>query len=708
MIRDHSYDITVKLTPLTDSFKEDKKMPACPKCKNELANDAKFCDACGAELSESVFYTEPGEPTSAPGEPAKEAEELPKSRSGKGISFAVIGIIAVIAIVLAFTMLSGGKKDNYCMYLKDSEIFYNDYTKGHTVQLTSRLTAGEKISNLDLSAASYSLGAFVALSDDGNRVFFPDRITKESDGVTLYYRDLNKPDQEAVKIDSGIKLYAIDGKGTRIVYLKGSDSILYLSDLSSKEKIASGVQSFNVNDNLRKIGYMNEENSYYIWYANGDSVKVASDITYIEHVAADLSKLYYIKDDALYRYLESSSDREKISSDISGIVFIYDSGKAYYTKGDYVEKPLIEFIEDDMLEYDAGMTEPEFPEFPEEPEYPYREDYATDEAYDAAWNKYLTDYTEYDVVCTEMSNAYDVAYEEFWDKVFRDYMREELENETKYMGEFSLYYFDGEKEHLITDKLFDNYDMTVSYENPATVIRIYGESDFPKIRLSEIEYYDEVIERLDADNYFDTERYLVVGTTLSPIEQKKAEAFTISPDCKSLYFISDISDNWMGNLYKTEIVDGKAGRPQLCDEDVSSMALFFNESDKLTYYKDVNYESYTGDLFIDGQAIDYDVRLWYFFDAGESVLYYTDWDYEKSQGTLKMFKGGTKTRIADDVHDFDVGKDNEILYIRDYSNNYNNGSLYRYNNGKPEKIADDVVELLWISEYRVRGDYNIW
>ncbi len=731
-------------------------MITCPNCKKELTDDAKFCDACGTQIPETVLYdgeqkseelsacqeceaslteeaavSAPEEPVeeaaeklpeepaeeapvstgeeTAPPEPAWEAEKPAQPKSKKGIIFAAIGIIAIIAIFLVVTKLGGSKKASYCMYLKDAEIFYSDPAKKTSLQVSSRLTGGEKVSNAELSGASYSIGSYITLNKDGNRIFFPDRISPDSEGVTLYYRDIKKPDQEAVKIDSDIQFYAIDNKGTKIAYIKGSDKVLYLSDLNNKEKLASGIYSFNVNDDLSKIGYFTDEDSYYIWYANKDKVKVASDIVYIEFVAEDLSEVYYTKNESLYKYVESKADSEKIASDVNSIIFIYDSGEVYFTRGEYAEKPLIDFVMDDMADFDATAVEPSWPDYPDAPEYPYWWNYKTNEEYEAAVAQYNLDYAAYDAACTELSHAYDAAYEEYWDKVYRDYMREELEYETMYIGEFEMYYFDGKEEKLITDKLVDDYDMSVLYQKPAAVVQLYGQSELPTIKLSEVEYYYDVMDIVNEARFSSTERYVVAGPTISLLEQHEAEYFMISPDAAAVYFFDDVNDNtYEADLYKAEIKDGKVGKPQLHASDVSSLALFFNENDQLTYYKDVNYDSYKGDMFVDDKEIDYDVRLWYVIAKDDMLLYYTDWDYDRSEGTLKMYKGGTKTKIVDDVYDFDVAEDGEIFYLCDYSNNYNAGTLYRYNKGKPEKISDDVVELLWISEYKIRGDYHVW
>ena len=734
-------------------------MITCPNCKKELTDDAKFCDACGTQIPESVLCSEeqkseelapcqdcdaasteeaavsapeeaveekteelaeapesagekapksPGEELASP-EPAWGSEKPAQPKSKKGILFAAIGIIALIAIFLAVTKLGGNKKASYCMYLKDAEVFYSDPAKKTSLQISSRLTAGEKVSNAELSAVSYSISSYITLSEDGNRIFFPDRISPDSEGVTLYYRDIKKPDQEAVKIDSNIQFYAIDKKGTKIAYIKGSDKVLYLSDLSNKEKLATGIYSFNVNDDLSKIGYFTEENSYYIWYANKDAVKVASDITYIEFVSEDLSAVYYTKNESLYKFVESKADSEKIASDVNNVTLIYESGELYFTRGEYMEKPLIDFVTDDMADFDAGVVEPVWPDYPDPPEYPYWWNYSTNEEYEAAVAQYNLDFTAYDVAYTELSHAYDAAYEEYWDKVYRDYTREELEYETMYIGEFELYYFDGKEEKLVTDKLVDDYDMSILYNKPAAVIQVYTQSELPVIKLSEIENYYDVADIVNEARFSSTERHVVVGASMSLLEQHEAEYFMISPDAAAVYFFDDVNDSTNeADLYKAEIKDGKVGKPQLHASDVCNLALFFNENDQLTYYKNVNYDSYKGDMFVNDKEIDYDVRLWFVIAKDDMLLYYTDWDYDKSEGTLKMYKDGTKTKIVDEVHDFDVAEDGEIFYLCDYSNNYYAGTLYRYNKGKPEKIADDVVELLWISEYKIRGDYSVW
>lgn len=709
-------------------------MTTCPKCNKELEEGAKFCDACGAQIFETIFCPNCGEQTStefafcqkcgaaiaedaeissAPAEPAKEKKNPLQALPKKAIMFGGIGIITLVVIILVASMFSGGgSSDNYGLYLKDGEIVYTDYSEEGALEITSRLTNGESISGSDLSYAASTLSSYIAFSDDGNRIFFPDRIDDDSDGFTLYYRDINKPDEEAVKIDSDVVMYAINSDGTKVVYVKGSDRILYLHDLTEKEKIASGVVSFNVSDDLKKIGYRNNENSYYLWYADKDSVKLASDITSIEHVASDLSLIYYIKDGGLYKQVEGSEDKEKIASDVSRVITIYDSGEVYYTKAESAEKNLLDYVDDDMAASDATLTEPEYPDYPDSPDYPSWWDYDTDEEYEVAKAQYETAYEEYEATCDQIRADYDAAYDAYWAKRNRDSLREDLQNATMESTEYTLYYFNGTEEAIVTDALVDEWGVTYAYDKPVIILQVYNQSDVQKVKLSEISSSYEVSDLVNAALYSSSERYVAVGSSMSILEQTDATYFRLSSDGSMIYFLDDVSESGNGDLYKVAITDGQTGSPEMYDSDVSNESIFFTGKDRIVYYKNVNDDNYynsKGDLYINGEEIDYDVRVGNLSYLDGEVLYYTDWNAEKSYGTLKMFKDGNKTKIADDVHDFDRTNDGDILYLYDYSSNYYTGTLYLYNNGEPKKIDDDVVALIPIYNFVIMGgDYYGW
>ena len=169
------------------------------------------------------------------------------------------------------------------------------------------------------------------------------------------------------------------------------------------------------------------------------------------------------------------------------------------------------------------------------------------------------------------------------------------------------------------------------------------------------------------------------------------------------YFLDDVSDGGDGDLYKATITDGQIGKPELFDSDVNNSWIFLTSKDEIAYYKNVDSSDDKGDLYINGEEIDYDVYLWSFQYLDDAILYYTDWNSDKQLGTLKMYDNGTKTKIADDVNSFQITNDNDIVYLYDYSTNYYTGTLYLYHKGDATKIDDDVAALIPVYDSSVRG-----
>ncbi|HPY64275.1 MAG TPA: zinc ribbon domain-containing protein [Bacillota bacterium] len=706
-------------------------MTICPKCNAQLAEDANFCDACGTKVLRTIFCPNCGGQTSTefafcqkcgtPTEGTRESYVVPADPSAaKKVKFgkssakkiALIAVIVIVVLAIALTsfllLRDGGRKEHYSLYLKDGDIFYTDFTKDGILEITSRLTYGKNISGTPgVTNGAFALGAFITFSDDGNRMFFPDRFEYINEGVTLYYRDINKDNKEAERIDSNVSLYAINDKGTKVAYLKGRDNTLYLHDLTDKEKIAGNVLFFQVADNLNKIGYLNDEGGYYLWTLNKDTVKLASDVSYIAHVTEDLSAIYYVKDDSLYKQTTDGADRVKIASDVKNVLSVYESGEMYYTKTEHVEVNLMDYVTDDMAAADASITEPSTPVYPDPPSSPNWWDYDTDEAYEAAWSKYESDYEAYEATCDRLYEEYSAALEKYYAKRDRDYLRDELKNATQENTEYTLFYFDGTEETVVTDAMTSASGTSYANDKPAMILSVYNKSDVQKVKLSEISSYYEVSSMVQAALYSSSERYIAIRANLSVIEQDDASNFQISSDGSTIFFLDEISEKGDGDLYTVKIIDDQVSKPELCDSDVNNCVIFFTDDNKIVYYKDVNYDNYRGDIFIDGTEIDYDVQLWTVsFSEDGSVLYYTDWNSDKSYGTLKMFKEGKKTKVSDDVHDYTIASNGDIIYLYDYSTNYYAGMLYSYNNGDPQKIDDDVAALIFMDDSTIRGRYR--
>ena len=679
---------------------------------------------------------------------AQKKKVVPK----KALIFGGIGVaaVAVVAAVIALIVnLVGGMGKNgnatNMFYLKDREIVYLDLKRDEPWEVTSRLLSGS-MSDSSLAGNAYAFGMFIAINEDNSRIFYPDRTDFNSaKGVTLYYRSMKKTDEEPVKIDADISAYAINKAGTALIYLKGSDGGLYQHDLENKDKIASNVKAFDVADDCNTVLYLTEDNSVYLWTAGGDKTKLASDIASIQYVSDDLSVIYYTKLDSsdsypytysLYKQAVGADDREKIASDISSVGMIYASGEMYYVKAENIEVDLMDYVDDNMAAADAVTVQPEWPiAYPEAPfkrnwnydywndEYPwyyyadtnswYGNDpvYVTQEEHDDWEAKYSADYADYQAECRRLDDEYQAADTAYWAKVSRDNLRESLKNNPIQRTQYTLYYYNGTEETMVTDALTENWEWENTYAaDAATVLlRAYSPAEVTKAKITEINYYDEVRSMVRDALYSTTERYVAVQAVMILIDQPDASSFRIASDGSAIYFLDDFSDNHdKADLFRITVTNGQAGRPELYDSDVSTASMYFTSGNHFVYYKDVDTQNWKGDLYIDKTQIDYDVALSSVTYMGDAVLYYTDWKGgDRSYGTLKMYNNGEKTKIADDVHSFVLTPDNDILYLYDYSSSYK-GTLYRYNQGKPAKIDDDVMALITVTGGYYKGYNYYW
>ena len=129
------------------------------------------------------------------------------------------------------------------------------------------------------------------------------------------------------------------------------------------------------------------------------------------------------------------------------------------------------------------------------------------------------------------------------------------------------------------------------------------------------------------------------------------------------------------------------------------------------YLKDYNTKTNCCELYVDKVKVDTDVYtssdVYGFVLKNSMVLYYTDVNDKKRIGTLKLFKDGETTKIADDVTLplADVDGDGTVLYLTDYSQKKYVGDLYRWRNGKTEKIEEDVANVCLPSDGFLYSNY---
>lgn len=259
---------------------------------------------------------------------------------------------------------------------------------------------------------------------------------------------------------------------------------------------------------------------------------------------------------------------------------------------------------------------------------------------------------------------------------------------------YSLYCYNGTEETLVTDALADEWGITKAMNSAVLLVQIYNQSEVQKVNLSEVQSYYDVQQMVEAALYSSSEWYVVSGTTLSVVTQTDAQNFMISADGTVAYFLDDVDEDGVGDLYKLAVSGDKAGTSELYDSDVSAYATITLLSDnRLAYFKNVKDDD-RGDLYVDAKEVDYDVRTGWITNVDGTLYYYTDWSSERQYGTLKSYAGKEPQKVADDVHSFIVTPANDILYLYDYSSNYYTGTLYLYKGGKAEKLDDDVMALI--------------
>ncbi len=678
-----------------------EKKAFCTSCGNEIKSGDSFCQKCGAAIITIVKQPEEVKPVESNHVETYSTEVAPLEDKPSSISkskkifskkpFIIAGavvaagiiITALVGIIVLIVSLvsGGGSKNNYALYIKDKEIMYTSLKKdAKPFQITDNfISSDSSIDNEDIADASYAIGYYTYLSKDGKKLFYPDKLSDSDDGFNLYYKTL-KSDSKSVKIDSSIINYNVNDSADIVTYLKDDDEgnlYQYNIKTDTKDKIASEVETFYVTDDGKKVVYINFDNEIYIKTAKKDKEKIVSDVEKLIKCNDKLTAVYFTKEDALYKYVEGK-DKSKIVSEIYKVLTIYDSGELYYLKSNESTNSIMDFVNDDMKESDSLIT------YPIMPDYPYSWNYDTYDEYEAAYNAYEVAYDEYSA-----------ALDAYYDKMDRDDLRESLETYEFDLSTYSLYYFDGSTEKLVTDSFLYNSSYNYAVDSPVIIYKSSDLSNFNKINLSEITSVYSVESQIQISMSENSALNVAVKDKANNIEHNNSSYYVINDSGTAVYFLDNIpEEERCGDLYKISIKNGKVGTPELYDTEVHDSYYRFITDKKIMYYKDV--DNSKGDFYINKSLIDYDVTTYItLYDEDASNIYYlTDYNEEKEYGTLKVYSDGKSKKIHDDVYDFSLTPDGRVLYLIDYSLTNYKGELYEWSSGKSKKIDDDVVCVL--------------
>ena len=607
----------------------------CPNCQSQLADDATFCGTCGAPV--------PQQEPAAPGKKENPIVEFVKKLPRKYLKLGGIAAAAVLVLVLVISLFSGSKQPDYFLYLKDGEMFSVGLNGSNPWEITSKLA--KDIGNANLAVEADSIAWRITLSADGKRIFYPDKFEGYIGGsFSLYYRNVNKPKQDPVKVASDVTDYRINEDGS-IVIFENNDGDLYRYNVrkDEKEKISKDIRSYRTSEDLDEILLLTYDGDLYRQSGSREKVKLESDVTGLVDVSEDLKTVLFMKDDALYRKT-GSKEKEKIDSDVEETVRVSEDLKT------------VLYIKDDALYRKTGSKEKEKVDADIEEIVRISEDlktvvYIKDDAL------YLREGTRDKKKVADDVTEVRVVYEDN-----RIYFCKESEISPQYRA---LYFFDGKKSTLVIDGVTSLTCSHWSAKNSVAAATVYDEDE--------------------GEEY----GYIIVGKNATKVADDILQYASIDPDGKNVYYLAEYDySTGSGDLYQVKI-GSKAGKPTLYDRDVSNM-ISIMEDGKVAYYKDVLGEA--GELYIDKKRVDSDVSLHAIMDSEGRFTYFTDWS--NGSGTLKQYNKGKVTKIADEVSTYFELKNGDILYLRDYDISAFTGDLYRFHSGKSTKIDEEVIAII--------------
>lgn len=704
-------------------------MIQCPKCAKQLPDGTAFCDECGTKIEPAFFCPNCGTQTSASAgfcgncgfslqaqavqkpstvqtvKPAAtgffsgliaKISALPKKLLALGGG--AVALLLVIVILLSI-FLTGGP-NNYSLYFKDGELYYADVDDFEPFEVTA-----------NLYNTTY---AFSELSSDGKTLFYLDE-TYNTGGSVLYYRSVNDPDEEPIKIDSNVDFFVINNSGDIVTYFKKDTNTLYQHDLNERTKIASDVADFAVTPDGETVLYTikkdNQTNLYYKEWGD-DAVKIASDIQYVAYVSEDLETVYYTKggtkedDSTAYKdyVLYKSEDGEegiKIVSDINYAI-VFDSNEIYYTKSETQKINLADYVNDTYKDSDATMVIPTRPQYPS-----YTWGMSNEE-----WNELLAKYNN-DVA------AYNTAYDAYQDKLDRDSIRKQLDNMSFDFTKYTLYYLNDEEE---ATKICDNFSSFEATGTSRAVIcySAYAASgEIEKVNIDAIDYAEQVEYMVRDALDEDKEYHVAVKSTASKLDLGEKEYLdnniTFDENDEYLYFLvmsikdndntSDTTTEDSGNLMRVDVSKDAPGTPTVYDSGVVSYVVYDDEH--IIYFKDA--KDSQSDLYVNTEKVDSDVYTgrFYYDVNNDNMTYFVDYNAKNEKGTLKQYDGDESVEIASDVHGFVNTPDGQILFLADYSLDRSKGDLYLYDGGKPEKVDEDVSKILFVYSKTEDTDYFV-
>ncbi len=342
----------------------------CPKCGGKLPNGSKFCGTCGADLTDYVPVQAESGNNAAAGvlTAAKNGVAVVKEKLSSLNKKTLIGIGAVVvAVLLLFFIVKGiiGLfSPNYAyVYMSDGDyMLLTDLEKGEAREIAS-------------SKGSYTGASLVRFSPDEKYVYYFTKYDTSNYTGTLCRAEYGKLKKNPDKNDKYIKVISTNVK-TGFTLLDNGDLLytnadkdLYYFDGKKETRLASSVAGYYT-DGSQNILYRTGSYSdgYTLWYVKGnkadDAEKLASNV---ENIVAtyDFNNILFTKEEdngnsTLYS-VGLKKEAVKVAENVSS--FYYGKDRTYFLSKNLVGLCLYDFVTDNMVEADAGVTQPSYDDF---------------------------------------------------------------------------------------------------------------------------------------------------------------------------------------------------------------------------------------------------------------------------------------------------------------------------------------------------------
>ena len=634
----------------------------CPHCGGRNDEDAVFCCECGKNMNMD----------------AEGSEETPHKKFPVKLIGGVVGIavVAGVAITVVSKILSGGGDNKYVAYLKDGSVNQVDldHYKKEPVEYEGSYSSSDESTRYE---------ATVQYSKDGNYIFYPTNLEYGRDGLEyrLNMQKVGKTEDE-IKIDNSVSTYRVLDDN-RVVYIKTGNDTLYISDKKgNKEKIASDVVNFQIDQEQKNIVWVENTSNDLKSVCQQDlnlkkDKKVLAKNVTDTYIESDLSQIVVMDEDVLY-VIKDFKEKEKIDSGVSELLLNNVKEQCiYYVKEE--ENTLIagDLVVDDCSEADAKIEEPEY------------SDFKVEKIEKNSWTG------KYEKVETTDYDAYNEAYDKYLEKENRDELRGTLESmEISHQAEQLYCYKDGKETKV--DEAFAGY---YSYANAEQLIyNRYNMEELPQLKLSELSYSGEVEEQY-YEALQDSLETCVYTEGKTIVLEEVLNRFIIDEEnntgygIKTEYTVTGDEEEGYTEQRSTESLisfslDSKSdGKCHVVAEGVDTVEE--TQNGKIYYITEEDGDA--GELCCNGEAVDSDVLPGSVVFLEDSILYGVDYDSSNGRATLKLYDGKDDKTIADDVFSFKAFDEKNIAIIMDYSTKYYKGDL-KYYRGKDELIhLDDDV-----------------